>query len=82
MTCRYAKKSESCYVIKQDGTQIKVDDPAPSLCSWAIDAAPKQLVDVPRWMQRNALSGHLLKYPDDCDGCPCFGSTSAFLSEE
>jgi hypothetical protein len=46
------------------------------LCSWGIDAAPDQLVNVPRWLQRNALAGHLLKYPDDCMGCPCFVSAS------
>lgn len=72
MTCRYAQKSEECYVIGPDGKQRRVDDPAPSLCGWAMDAAPSQLVNVPRWLQRNALAGHLLKYPEDCIGCPCY----------
>lgn len=72
MACRYAKKSEECYVITPDGQERRVEDPHPSLCTWAIDAAPIQLIDVPRWMQRNALAGWLLKYPDDCVGCPCY----------
>lgn len=70
--CRYAKRSEECYIITTDGRQIAAADPQPSLCSWAMDAAPAQLMDVPRWLQRNALAGHLLIYPQDCDGCPCF----------
>lgn len=76
MPCRYAKKTEESYWVAQDGRQIKVDDPPISLCSWANDAAPVQLVGVPRWLSRNALAGHLLRYPQDCEGCPCFVEAS------
>lgn len=73
MTCRYAVPSEEQYVVDfQGGPLRKVENPPISLCSWAIDAAPTQLVNVPRWLSRNALAGHLLRYPDDCMGCPCF----------
>lgn len=71
MPCRHAQLSEEAYEIStvtgewQPGT-------GPMLCSWAQDSAPDQLMNVPRWMQRNALAGHLLNYPDDCLGCPCF----------
>lgn len=76
MPCRYATKSEESYIVHMDGSQERVNDPKPSLCSWAIDAAPDQLVNVPRWLSRNALAGHLLKYPDDCHGCPCYSEKS------
>lgn len=70
MTCRYAQRSEEAYLVGGDGELTPCL--GPMLCGWAMDAAPEKLVDVPRWLQRNALAGHLLKYPDDCDGCPCF----------
>lgn len=69
MTCRYAQRSEEAYVI-EDGIETRVAGPV--LCAWGLDAAPDQLLNVPRWMQRNALAGYLMNYPDDCMGCPCF----------
>jgi hypothetical protein len=70
MICRFAQRSEFAVRIHSDGTQTPIL--GPMLCGWAMDAAPANLVNVPRWMQRNALAGHLLNYPDDCRGCPCF----------
>lgn len=70
MTCQYAQRPDVAYRVDLDGREMRVE--GPMLCGWAMDSAPVQLVDVPRWLQRNALAGHLLKYPDDCYGCPCF----------
>lgn len=69
MLCRYAQRSEEAYRVEATG-EVRID--GPMLCGWAEDGAPTQLVNVPRWLQRNALAGHLLKFPDDCMGCPCF----------
>lgn len=41
-----------------------------SLCAWAEAGAPAALLNVPRWLQREALGGHLW-HDGDCDGCPC-----------
>lgn len=66
MTCRHLVASDEAYKIDVGGQQ-----PATvSLCAWA-DSAPAQLLNVPRWMQRNALAGHLWE-ESDCAGCPCF----------
>lgn len=70
--CRYAVRSEVAYRIEADGGELRVA--GPMLCSWGQDAAPAQLVNVPRWMQRDALAGHRLSFPDDCDGCPCYSA--------
>jgi hypothetical protein len=69
--CRYAHRSEEAY---EQGSNEHRWRPVegPMLCAWAMDAAPDKLVNVPRWLQRNALAGHLLRYPDDCMGCPCY----------
>lgn len=67
--CRYAQRSEEAYRVDMNGHRWEVE--GPMLCAWGMDAAPDKLIDVPRWLQRNALAGHLLKYPEDCDGCPC-----------
>lgn len=71
MKCIYAHCSEECYVIDGAGRESRIEETQPTLCAWA-ESAPIQLVDVPRWLQRNALAGHLLRYPTDCEGCPCF----------
>jgi len=73
MPCRYARRSSEAYRVDARGS-VRIDGPV--LCSWAEDAAPNQLVNVPRWMTRNAFSGHLLNYPDDCMGCPCFAQAT------
>lgn len=51
------------------------------LCNWA-DSRPDLLANTPRWLQRNTLSGHLLRYPEDCRGCPCFKAADAARREE
>lgn len=55
-------------MIREDGT---IGPTTVMLCSWA-DDEPDKLMNTPRWLQRSALAGHLLNYPDDCAGCPCF----------
>jgi len=67
MTCRHLVASEDAFEIGIDGRQTPT---TVLLCDWA-DSAPPQLLNVPRWMQRNALSGHLWR-DGDCTGCPCF----------
>lgn len=67
--CVHAERSEEAITITTHGTE---PSQGPMLCGWADNAAPGELVSVPRWLQRNALAGHLLKYPQDCAGCPCF----------
>lgn len=69
MPCKYARRSSEAYRVDASGT-VKTE--GPMLCSWADDAAPNQLLNVPRWLSRNAFSGRHLNYPDDCFGCPCF----------
>ena len=77
--CRFAQRSEEAYRLSEIGVkETRVE--GPMLCSWA-DSAPPQLIDVPRWLQRNALSGHLLNYPDDCMGCPCYAAVGAASGE-
>lgn len=67
--CVHAERSEEAYVVV-DGRERPSE--GPMLCGWADSAAPAQMLNVPRWLTRNALAGHLLNYPDDCMGCPCF----------
>lgn len=68
MPCRHMIKSDEAYHIDPEtGAETAI---VVLLCNWA-DSAPPQLLDVPRWMQRNALGGHLWR-EGDCDGCPCF----------
>lgn len=65
--CRYLVQSEEAYTIDWRGENVPVTI---LLCAWA-ESAPPQLKDVPRWMQRNALGGHLWR-EGDCEGCPCW----------
>lgn len=67
MICRHLIASEEAHKIDAEGKQTPA---LVRLCNWA-DSAPSQLMNVPRWMQRNALSGHLWEEAD-CAGCPCF----------
>lgn len=67
--CIHVERAEEAQVVTNHGACPAV---GPMLCGWAVNAAPDELVSVPRWLQRNALAGHLLKFPDDCRGCPCF----------
>jgi hypothetical protein len=73
MICRYARRAEIAYRVEDDNTMTPTQ--GPMLCGWGQDAAPEKLVNVPRWLSRNALAGHLLNFPDDCMGCPCFAQS-------
>lgn len=68
--CIYAATSEEAYSVSEDGHLVA--SVGPMLCGWAHEEAPAALLNVPRWLQRNALAGHLIDYPADCRGCPCF----------
>lgn len=70
MPCFYAHRAEEAYRQDECGDWVKVKGPV--LCGWADDGAPEALVGLPRWLQRAALAGHLLKWPEDCVGCPCY----------
>lgn len=70
MRCRHLVASEESYKVSADGAQAPV---TVRLCNWA-DSAPSQLLNVPRWMQRNAIAGHLWE-ESDCAGCPCFDAS-------
>jgi hypothetical protein len=71
MRCVHAVRSEEAYAV-DPLTRIERPVEGPMLCHWADATADGTLVGVPRWLQRQALAGHLLRYPDDCFGCPCF----------
>jgi hypothetical protein len=69
--CRFAQRAENAVEVDAlTGDQRQIE--GPMLCGWAMDEAPDQLLNVPRWLSRNALAGHLLKYPSDCEGCPAY----------
>lgn len=67
MNCRHLVLSEEAYKFDKYGEKTPIDV---HLCAWA-DSAPDALLNVPRWIQRNALSGHLWREAD-CEGCPCY----------
>lgn len=67
--CVYAERSEEAFVLV-DNNLRPIE--GPMLCGWADAVASEKLVDAPRWLTRAALAGHLLDYPNDCVGCPCF----------
>lgn len=69
--CRYLVASEEAYRIGDKGE--KLGGAVVRLCSWG-ESAPTQLVDTPRWLQRNALAGHLWN-EGDCTNCPAFAPT-------
>lgn len=76
MVCRYLEKSSEEYWINaKTGEQrfVPESEREYSLCSWADDDPDgvAALAKAPRWMQRNALAGHLWR-EGDCDGCPCY----------
>lgn len=77
MNCRHLVKADEAYRIGEDGRETPT---VVLLCNWA-DSAPPQLLDIPRWAQRNALSGHLWR-EGDCNGCPCFDASLPSQSGE
>lgn len=66
--CRHLEQSSEAYEVEDDGRLTPCE--GPMLCAWADNTA--MIANMPRWLQRNALAGHQLRYPDDCNGCPCF----------
>ena len=77
MTCRYLTAPAEALIIGPGGERAVTDPadmpPGLRLCTWADDSAAgiKALTDAPRWLQREALSGHLWR-EGDCEGCPGF----------
>lgn len=76
MVCKYLEKSSEEYVIDAKTGEERFVPEAErdySLCTWADDDPDgvAALSKAPRWLQRNALAGHLWKR-GDCDGCPCY----------
>lgn len=69
MPCRFAQPAEDAERVDAT-TDARTSIVGPMLCGWAQDAAPPELIGLPRWLQRNALAGHLIDYPHDCKGCP------------
>lgn len=71
--CRYLAKSDEEYVIDERGREafVPVERRDYSLCTWADDSPEgvAALTNAPRWLQRNALGGHLWR-PGDCENCP------------
>lgn len=71
--CKYASAPSELWV-GDNLSQMKPVKPSERfLCSWAIysEQAVAKLESTPTWLQRNALSGHLMK-KGDCETCPCF----------
>lgn len=69
--CIYAEESEDAVMI--DGRTGEEMPCTVTLCCWALYSpeAQDKLIDTPRWLQNQALSGYPLG-PDDCRNCPCF----------
>lgn len=66
MTCRHLVPAEEAVDLDDRNRETKT---TVLLCNWA-DTAPRQLINVPRWMSRAAIVADLWR-PGDCDGCPC-----------
>lgn len=66
--CAHLEESSEAYTIGPNG---KTSPAVVWLCGWAIThpASADKLLDVPRWLQRESLSGHLWR-EGDCLGCP------------
>lgn len=69
MTCRHLTTADEAVAI--DPATGRETPTTVHLCTWA-DDHPDRLIGAPRWVQRNMLGGHLLRYPQDCEGCPGF----------
>ncbi len=67
--CRYLEQSEEAVEI--DARTGRQTPAVVMLCGWAENAAPEQLLRVPIWLQRNALSGHLMR-DGDCEKCSAY----------
>lgn len=72
MTCRYLQAADEAYAIGEDGREHPT---TVLLCTWGLEAprSADALLDTPRWLQRNAMSGHLWR-EGDCKGCPGYSA--------
>lgn len=71
--CKYATASAEVWEDSILHGWKRVEQPERDLCSWA-DYHPEavdKLSNTPPWLQRNALSGHLMR-KGDCEKCPLF----------
>lgn len=73
-SCKYASAPNQLFERSNiTGAWIEKKDAPRDMCSWAHyhpDALEK-LTNVPPWLVRNSLSGHLMN-PADCEVCPLF----------
>lgn len=71
--CKYATAPMESWESKTGHGWTKIAEPERDLCSWADfhPEAVEKLSNTPPWLQRNALSGHLMR-KGDCEVCPLF----------
>jgi hypothetical protein len=70
--CEYCTKSEEAFIVPDYDTSMRIPVEV-FLCSWA-DESPEsatKLLDVPVWLSREALGGHLMR-PGDCAKCAAY----------
>lgn len=72
--CKYASCADESWERSPiSGRWVPKKDVKRDMCTWALyhpDAVDK-LTNVPPWLSRNALAGHLMR-PADCESCPLF----------
>lgn len=71
--CKYASATAEAWARNAKGQWVQIKKHDRDLCTWAHyhpDALDK-LMQVPPWLTRNALAGHLMK-PEDCETCTLF----------
>lgn len=68
--CKHAHRPSEAYEISV-ATGREKPTIGPMLCGWW-HAVKEHYPMIPPWLGRNASGGHLLRYPEDCEACPCF----------
>lgn len=71
--CIYLTAPAEMHESKRFGEGFRrVVAPARFLCAWAVYApeAVEKMTDVPPWLVRNAMAGHLVQPERDCAVCP------------
>jgi len=66
--CRHLLQAENAVRLDMAGKRMPA---VVLLCGWADGAAPGQLLNIPIRLQRNALSGHLMR-DGDCEKCAAY----------
>lgn len=68
--CIYKIAADEAFSVRDDGHEQPT---VVWLCDWANSSpeAQQKLINVPRWLSGNALSGHLYREAD-CAGCPSY----------